>query len=450
MQTGSHTFDPAILRTRFSSLGRTVGGRPCVFADSPGGTQTPDSVVEAMAAHLRRGTSNEGGAGITSRETDALIADAHRAAADFLGARPDEVVIGANMTTLAFALSRSLARTLGPGDELVVSTLDHDANIAPWVAAAADSGATVRWVDLRTEDCTLDLTSLHAALSRRTRIVALTLASNAVGSITPAAEAVAAIRSATEALIIFDGVHLAPHRTIDVAALGADFLFCSPYKFFGPHMGLMFGRIDLLDGLRPYKVAPSSDHSPHRWETGTGNHEGMAGLVAAIDYIADLGSGHIEGATGLDRQPPGEGGFEGPDEGDPAPHSRLTGTDDRRAALIRAGRAIAEWEAGLTVRWLEGLTLLPGVRLYGIADPGRPGERTPTFAVRVGDLHPRSVAEALGRAGIFVWDGNYYAQKLMARLDLEGSGGAVRIGFCHLNTLDEVDLVLDEIRRLSR
>ncbi|MDQ3767772.1 MAG: aminotransferase class V-fold PLP-dependent enzyme [Actinomycetota bacterium] len=446
MRAGTHTIDPATLRPLFPSLTRTVGGRPCVFADSPGGTQTPDTVVQAMADHLRRGTSNEGGPGITSRETDALIEDAHRAAADFLGARPHEVVIGANMTTLAFALSRSLARTLGPGDEVVVSTLDHDANIAPWVAAAEDSGAFVRWVDFRTEDCTLDLRSLQAALSRRTRIIALTLASNAVGSVTPASEVVAAIRSATEALIVFDAVHLAPHRTIDVAALDADFLFCSPYKFFGPHLGLMFGRKELLDGLRPYKVAPSSDLAPHRWETGTGNHEGMAGLVAAIDYLAALGSG---GTGEVGRRPSVDGEVKEPGRRGPAPRGEVEATGDRRAALIRAGKAVATWEAGLTVRWLEGLTSLPKVRLYGIADPGRAGERTPTFAVRVDGLHPRSVAEALGRTGIFVWDGNYYAQKLMERLDLEGSGGAVRIGFCHFNTLEEVDLVLDEVRALS-
>jgi len=465
LQTAAHGIDPTILRARFPSLLRTVEGRPCIFADSPGGTQTPDSVIDAMAGHLRRGTSNEGGAGVTSRETDALIEAAHRAAADFLGARPEEVVIGANMTTLAFALSRSVARTLGPGDEVVVSRLDHDANIAPWVAAAKDSGATVRWVDFRTEDCTFDLTSLQAALSRRARIVALTLASNAVGSITPAAEAVAAIRSATEALIIFDGVHFAPHRTIDVAALDADFLFCSPYKFFGPHMGLMFGRLELLDGLRPYKVAPSSDHSPHRWETGTGNHEGMAGLVAAVDYLAGLGpggtgeaDGRLSEKGGPEEEEAGVGGRPSGDDGwaethrrnGQAPRAEVTPTGDRRSALVRAGRAVTAWEAGLSARWLEGLESLPEVRLYGIADPGRAGERTPTFAVRVGGLHPRSVAEALARAGIFVWDGNYYAQKLMERLDLEGSGGAVRIGFCHFNTLEEVDLVLDEVRALTR
>ncbi|MBA3349977.1 MAG: cysteine desulfurase-like protein [Actinobacteria bacterium] len=438
MQTGARPIDPETLRARFPSLSRTLGGRPCIFADSPGGTQTPESVIEAMAGHLRRGVSNEGGAGVTSGETDTLIEDAHRAAADFLGSRPDEVAIGANMTTLAFALSRSLARTLGPGDEVVVSTLDHDANIAPWVAAARDSGATVRWVDFKPGDCTLDPASLHAALSRRTRIVALTLASNAVGSVTDAAEAVAAVRSATEALIIFDAVHLAPHRTIDVTALDADFLFCSSYKFFGPHLGLMFGRIDLLDGLRPYKVAPSSDVSPHRWETGTGNHEGMAGLVAAIDYLAGLGSGAGGGA------PDGEGtGVEGPGAGG------VAAAGGRRPALVRAGEAIAAWEAGLTVRWLQGLESVPGVRLYGIADPGRAGERTPTFAIRVGDLHPRFIAESLGLAGIFVWDGNYYAQRLMERLDLEDSGGAVRIGFCHFNTPEEVDLILDELRRLA-
>ncbi len=436
--------DVARVRASFPALDEGVA-----HFDGPGGSQVPTQVARAIADAMCAGLANRGSVTAAEKRADAIVVGARQAIADLVGCTAAGVVFGRSMTALTYDMARALAKEWGPRDEVVVTRLDHDANVRPWVQAAERAGATVRWAEFDPDSAELPVGAVAGQLGERTRLVAVTGASNLVGTRPDLAGIATAVHD-VGALLFVDGVHLTPHAPVDVAALGADFLFCSPYKFFGPHMGFMFGRIDLLDGLRPYKVAPSSDHSPHRWETGTGNHEGMAGLVAAIDYIADLGSGHIEGATGLDRQPPGEGGFEGPDEGDPAPHSRLTGTDDRRAALIRAGRAIAGWETGLTVRWLEGLTLLPGVRLYGIADPGRPGERTPTFAVRVGDLHPRSVAEALGRAGIFVWDGNYYAQKLMARLDLEGSGGAVRIGFCHLNTLDEVDLVLDEIRRLSR
>ncbi len=410
------SFDAAAARRHFPALDRSPGGRRCVFADSPGGTQVPASVIDAMAVYLRDCNANAGGAFATSSATDEVIEGAHRAAADFLGCAREEVAIGANMTTLAFSLSRSIARTLGRGDEIVVTVLDHDANIAPWLAAAADKGATVRRVDIDTNDCTLDFASLDATIGPRTRMVAVTLASNAVGSVTPISEVVDRAHRAG-ALVVADAVHFAPHRLIDVAHLGVDFLFCSPYKFFGPHMGLMYGRRDLMDSLRPYKVAPSSDLSPHRWETGTGNHEAMAGLIAAIDYIASRA---------------GEA------------------TSDRRARIVAGMDAITAYEAVISSAFLEGIRHVPRARLFGIADPGRTAERTPTFAVRFDDVHPRALAAELGRRGIFTWDGNYYAKELMERLTLEDSGGAVRIGFCHYNLSDEIDLVLETLAELAK
>jgi cysteine desulfurase family protein (TIGR01976 family) len=386
-----------------------------VFADAPGGSQVPDAVVEAMADYLRRSNANAHGAFATSLDTDHVIEEAHRAAADLLNADTDEVVFGPNATTLLFSISRSIARSLEPGDEVVVTRLDHDANIRPWVLAAEDAGATVRWVDVRVEDVTLDQESLVAALSERTKIVAFTLASNAVGTITPAAELTRLVHERTPAIVACDGVHLAQHRPIDVRAIGADLVVCSPYKIFGPHLGILFGRREVLSSLRPYKVRPAEDALPFAFETGTQNHEGFAGWIAAVGYLAELGEG-----TG------------------------------RRAAVREAfERAIVPWEAELSRRFLVGIRAIPSVRLYGIPEPERAGERTPTFAVRVADQHPAETAKTLAERGIFVWDGNYYALEIMERLGLQDSGGAVRIGFCHYNTPDEVDRVLEELATLA-
>jgi cysteine desulfurase family protein (TIGR01976 family) len=411
--------DLSTLRSRFPALAREVGGAPAVFADAPGGTQVPDSVIEAVTGYLRRSNANQGGAFPTSEETDRTIHDARRAASDLLGSDPGEVVFGPNMTTLAFALSRSLARGLGPGDEVIVTRLDHDGNVAPWLTAAEDTGADVRWVDMREEDGTLDLDSLDQALTDRTRIVAFTLASNALGTITPAAEISERAR-ATGALVVGDAVHFAPHRAVDVRALKLDVLFCSAYKFFGPHLGVMWARREHLEAWPAYKVRPAPEDPPDRWETGTANHEGLAGLHAAVGYLADVGR------------------IQGPPDG-----------HDRRAAIVAGMEAIRTHEAGLTRRFLKGAADLPGLRLFGISDPDRSDDRTPTFALRLGDRAPRRVAEELGRRGIFVWDGNYYALTVMERLGLEGSGGAVRVGFCHYNSEDEVDRVLDELRDLA-
>jgi cysteine desulfurase family protein (TIGR01976 family) len=410
------TRDLSGVRERFPGLRRVVDGRPVVFADAPGGSQVPENVVRRMAEYLRHSNANAHGAFATSEETDDVIAEAHRASADLLNADADEVVFGPNATTLLFAISRSVARALRPGDEVVVTRLDHDANVRPWVLAAEDAGAIVRWVDVRDEDVTLDVASFEAALSGRTKVVAFTLASNAVGTVTPAAELVRIVRDRTsDAIVACDGVHFAQHRRIDVREIGADLIVCSPYKIFGPHLGILFGRREVLSSLRPYKVRPADDALPFAFETGTQNHEGFAGWIAAVGYLADLGGG---------------GG--------------------RRAIRAAFERAIVPWEAGLSTRFLDGLTSIPRVRLFGIGGTDRIDERTPTFAIRVGDQHPAETAKALGERGIYVWDGNYYALEIMERLGLEDSGGAVRVGFCHYNTPDEVDRVLDELETIAR
>ena len=412
--------DPTALRRRFPALSRTgEDGLPIIYADAPGGSQVPESVIDAMAGHLRNGISNTHGAFTASEETDALIAEARRAAADVTGADPGEIVFGPNSTTLLLHVSRSFGRTLRPGDEIVVTKLDHDANVRPWVLAGEDAGATVRWVDIRDDDVTLDLRSFEAALSDRTKLVAITLASNAVGTVPPAADLIAMIHAAG-AIAAVDGVHFAQHRALDLHALDADILACSPYKFFGPHLGVLSVRRELLDTWTPYKLRPAPDESPDRWETGTQNHEGMAGLIAAVDYLADVGRTYGGAEQGA-----------------------------RRAAVVAGFDAIGAHERMLAERFLRGVADLPTVRLWGIADGGRIDERTPTFAVRLGDQDPLKTATELARRGIYVWDGHYYAITVMERLGLLDTGGAVRIGFCHYHSADDVDRVLGALSELS-
>jgi cysteine desulfurase family protein (TIGR01976 family) len=404
------TLDVLQLRKRFPALNARAGD---VFADSPGGTQAPAEVIEAMASYLERDNANVGGAFATSAATGEMIQSARRAGADFLGCAPEEVVFGPNMTTLCLSLSRSIARSLGEDDEIVVTRLDHDANVAPWLEAAADKGAVVRWVDIDPSDCTLDLTSLEHVLSEKTRVVAFTLASNATGTIT-AARQVVELAQSTEALVVADAVHFAPHRLIDVASLGVDVLICSPYKFFGPHLGVMFGRHRLLRELRPYKVRPASDEVPNRFETGTQSHEALAGFTAAVDYLA---------------------GLAGP-------------ASDRRSGLVAGMAAVAAHERALTKLFLDRIEDLPGMTLHGISARDRLDERTPTFALTIEGMSPRAAASELGRRGIYVWDGDYYAVEVMERLGLQSAGGALRIGFCHLNTAEEVERVGTELARL--
>ena len=408
--------DIEAVRSRFPALSNPgPGGMSFVYADAPGGSQVPVDVIEAVSGRYREGLSNTHGAFPTSEDTDATIAAARRAAADLTGADPGEIVFGPNATTLLLHLSRSFARTLGPGDEVVVTRLDHDANVRPWVLAARDAGATIRWVDVDDRDVTFDVGSFDEALSDRTKLVAFTLASNAIGTIPPAADLVRRAK-AIGAVVALDGVHFAQHRLLDLHGLGSDVVACSPYKFFGPHLGVLAVRRELLETWEPYKLVPAPDDAPERWETGTQNHEGLAGLTAAVDYLASLG-------------------------GD-------TGT--RRERLVAAYEEIGAHERDLADRFLSGIAEVAAVRVWGIVDRDRIGERTPTFAIRVGEQHPAETAKLLAERGIFVWDGDYYAREIMVRLGLLESGGAVRVGFCHYHTPAEVDRVVDLLAEFDR
>lgn len=403
-------FDPMSVRARFPALSVEQGGRPLVYLDGPGGTQVPRSVIDAVSGYYRDMNANEGGAFVTSRRSDAMHAEAHAAAADLLGAAsPDEIVFGANMTTITFHLSRSIGATLSRGDEIVVTTLDHEANVSPWHAIAADRGLVVRTVDVRDADGTLDLDDLDRTLGPRTRLVAVGYASNALGTINPVAEVVRRAH-AVGALTWVDAVHLAPHGVVDVQALDTDFLVCSAYKWFGPHVGVLYARAAVQDRLPTYKVRPSE----HRFSTGTPNLEGIAGTLAAIEYIASLA-----GADG-----------------------------DRRSRIVASMTAVGAHERTLSKRFLDGVATLPGVRVWGITDQARLEERTPTFAITSDRRSPREMAERLGDAGILAWDGHFYAQALIERLGLAPTGGVLRLGFVHYNTLEEVDRTLDELETI--
>lgn len=400
------SFDPGAVRPLFPALAEQAAGRPAVFFDAPGGTQVPQSVIDAIGEYLRRSNANTHGAFPTSQRTDATIAATHAALADLLGCAPEETVFGPNMTTLTFAISRAIGRELQPGDEIVITRLDHDANVAPW-RALEERGAVIREVDIDVEDCTIDMADLESKIGPRTKLVAIGYASNAVGTINDVRRVVQLARDAG-ALSFVDAVHYAPHGPIDVAELGCDFLACSVYKFFGPHVGVLYGRREHLERLRPYKVRPASDAVPDRWMTGTQNHECLAGAIAAVDYLASLG----QGAT-------------------------------RRQRLLNAMATIKEYERGLGERLIRGLLAIPGLSFYGIREPERFAGRTPTVSFRLEGRSPREVAERLAERGIFVTDGNYYALNLSERLGVEEHGGMVRVGLVHYHTAAEVDYLLE-------
>jgi cysteine desulfurase family protein (TIGR01976 family) len=419
--TNPGALDVVAVRQHFPALRRELDGRPLVYLDGPGGTQVSGECIEAMAGYLASSNANTHGAFITSAETDALVAEVHAAAADFLGAHePEEIVFGANMTTLTFAVSRAIGRDLQPGDEIVVTRLDHDGNVAPWLALAEDRGLVVRWVDIDLDDCTLRLDELERVVSDRTRVVAIGLASNAVGTINDVGLAIE-IAHAHGAIAYVDAVHAAPHLPIDVSNLQADLLVCSPYKFFAPHLGMLYGRRELLERLRAYRVRPAGEALPGKFETGTQSHEALAGLLGTFGYLETLGRTY--------------GG--------------ATAADDRRTALQAAMGAIREYERGLIGPLLEGLHAVPGLTIHGIDDPRRVDERVPTVAFSMEDHHPRRVAEHLAAYGINTWDGDYYAVEVVRRLGLEAAGGMLRVGLVHYNTLAEIDRLLEALRQLG-
>ena len=438
-QTITPALDLTHIRAQFPSLAQTVNGHPAAFLDGPGGTQVPQRVIDAISNYLRRDNANTGGAYATSRHTDAMIAEARSAMADFLHCAADEVVFGPNMTTLTYAMSRAIGRELKPGDEIVVTRLDHDANVSPWLQIAEDRGVTVRWAEIHDDDCTLDMADLASKINSNTKLVAAGYASNAVGTINPVKEIVR-LAHAAGALAYIDAVHYGPHGLIDVAALDCDFLVCSTYKFFGPHMGVLFGKREHLQRLRPYKVRPNTNAIPNCWEWGTLNHECIAGIAACVEYIADLGRGLANGVTNEEKNKrvPHPSRFS-KGGNDAADASEVT---ERRAAIEAAYEVIHEHERGLLERIMAGLKKIPGLKIYGITDPARFHERCATLAIRIPNHTPLELATKLGERGFFTWDGNYYALNLTEHLDVEKSGGFLRIGLVHYNTADEVDRLL--------
>ncbi len=409
--------DLAWVRSQFPSLAQTVNGHPAVFLDGPGGTQVPQRVIDAISEYLRHSNSNTNGAYATSQRTNAVIDGARSAMADFLNCDPEEVVFGANMTTLTFAISRSIGRELGPGDEIVLTLLDHDANFAPW-KALEERGVTIRIADIHEEDCTLDMEDLARKINSKTKLVAVGYASNAVGTINNVKEVIR-LAHAVGAMAFIDAVHYAPHGLIDVRELDCDFLACSTYKFFGPHMGVLYGKREHLKRLTPYKVRACTEAIPSRWESGTNNHECIAGITACVDYLADLGRRVDSSAT------------------------------NRRAAIEAAFAAIHEHEHALMETLISGVLAIPGVKLYGISDPNRFDQRCPTIVLRIKGHTPLELATKLGERGFFTWDGNYYAINLTDRLDVEKDGGFLRIGLAHYNTSEEVERLLTALREIT-
>lgn len=405
------------VRAAFPALATRDGERPRVYLDAPGGTQACASAIDAMAAHLRRGTANSGGAFASSVETDALSKAAHAGMADLLGGAPGEIAFGQNMTSLMLAVSRALAREWRADDEIVLTRLDHDANISPWLLAARDAGVTVRWLDIDIAEGTLRLDELPGLLGPRTRLVAVGGASNALGTVNDLVEIVRLVRAGSDALVFVDAVQSVPHLSTDVRAIGCDFLTCSPYKFFGPHQGVLWGREDLLREIEAYKVRPASNEPPAiRFETGTPSFEGQAGVLGTIDYLEWLG-----GALGA--------------------------TGDRPTKLRAAMEGCRAYEDMLGERLLAGLADIAGLSLFG---PPTMDGRVPTFAFILAGHAPYAVARHLAARGIFAWSGHFYALEPVARLGLADSGGLVRVGLCHYNTADEVDRLIDALGALAR
>ena len=414
-------FNPPIIdycRRQFPALSRRLDGHTAAFFDGPGGTQVPQRVIDAVSHYLAHTNANHGGLFATSQESDRVLAEAHQALADFFGADdPDTIVFGHNMTSLTFALSRALARTWKSGDEIVVTRLDHDANVSPWVRAARDAGANVRWIGVREDDGTLDLDQFQHTINERTKLVAVGAASNATGGINPIRD-IATLAHAVGAQVFCDAVHYAPHNLIDVQALGCDYLACSAYKFFGPHCGVLWGKRPLLENLEAYKVRPAPQTLPGKWMVGTQSHEAIAGAAAAVEYLADLGR-------------------------------RLAGNESlpRRGALREAYREIGLYERQLAGKLLAALEQMGEIKVWGITSLQRLEERVATISFTHERFTSQEMAEQLGRLGFFVWHGNYYALNFTETLGLEPEG-MLRVGLLHYNTAGEVERLLEALHGL--
>jgi cysteine desulfurase family protein (TIGR01976 family) len=412
-------FDINTIRQQFPALNKQA-----IFFDNPGGTQIAKPALERIISYLTETNANHDGAFATSIASDAIIDTTRQAVADFFNAKqPEEIVFGANMTSLTLHISRSLARTWNSGDLIVVTRLDHDANVTPWVLAAEDRGCKVKYIDFNLEQGTLEIEKLATALEEKPRLVAVGYSSNALGTINPVRE-ITKMAHASGALVYVDAVHYAPHGSIDVQHLECDFLVCSAYKFFGPHVGILYGRFDLLDELNAYKVRPASSTPPGKFETGTQNFEGIAGLLGALEYLEWLGENY--GTAQIN-----------------------SGTSNRRHRLKQAMSRIQDYESKLSLHLLEVLEETPGVVIYGLRDQSRLAERVPTYAFTLQGFTPRQVAEELGKREIYVWDGNYYALQVTESLGLEESGGMVRVGPVHYNTIEEIERFGDALGKIA-
>lgn len=412
-----------VIRQQFPSLNRSA-----IFFDNPGGTQIAKQSLDRITKYLIENNANHEGAFATSIASDAVLDEAHRAMADFYNAAsPEEIIFGNNMTTLTLHMSRSISRDWKEGDEIVLTRLDHDANVTPWVLAAQDKGVKINWVNFDVEDGTLQLDDLQKALERKPKLVAVGYASNSLGTVNPV-EKITKMAHDAGALVYVDAVQYAVHGGIDVQKLGCDFLVSSSYKYFGPHAGILYGKRDLLENLFAYKVRPATNHLPGKFETGTQNHEGIAGVLGAVEYFEwlgkEFGEPYVDGLR--------EEGYSG-----------------RKLLLKQATTAIHAYEFELSRALLSTLETVPGLRLFGNTDVRRLDERIATFSFRIGDMNPRVVAEKLAAENIYVWDGNYYAINVTERLGLEDKGGMVRVGAVHYNTLDEVAKLGDALKKIA-
>ncbi len=407
------------IRKQFPSLNEKFRGRKAIFFDNPGGTQVPQRVIDAISDYLIRKNSNTHGVFETSILTDLTIEEAHRAGADLLGSEPQEIVFGSNMTTLTFHLSRSLAKEISEGDEIIVTRLDHDANISPWLLLAEDRGAKIVWADINPDDCTLNMEELRKKINERTKIVAFCYASNATGTVN---DVKTIVKWAKEvgAITYVDAVQFAPHGFIDVKELDCDFLVCSSYKFFGPHLGILYGRKEILERLKAYKARPVPESLPEKWETGTLNHEGMAGFISAVDYIAEIG----------------------------VKYGGVKKDSSRRDKIKKAFEVIKIYESKLSIEMLDRLSNIKNLKIYGIKEKSRLNQRVPVFSMRKEGKNPREIAKILASENIFCWSGHFFAIEVVRRLGFEEKGGFLRIGLVHYNTFEEIDKFISLIERI--
>jgi cysteine desulfurase family protein (TIGR01976 family) len=417
------TLDLNLIRPQFPAL-----ERPQVFFDNPGGTQIVQSSLERIVRYFKESNANHGGLFATSRASDAVVDAARSAMADFINAASgNEIIFGANMTTLTFSMSRALGRTFNPGETIVVTRMDHDANISPWLMMAEDRGLKVRWVDFHPEDGTLNLEDFQSALSEKPRLVAFGYASNLLGTINPV-EKLTRLAHEAGALVYLDAVQYVPHAPVDVQKVGCDFLACSSYKFYGPHLGILYGRFDLLKNLQAYKVRPAPVEPPGKFETGTGNFEHIAGLLGALEYFEWVGRTFGEEQYELYAE-----NYQG-----------------RRLAFKVGMGALHAYNFELNRLLLDVLSSVPGLTIYGITETRSLEQRLPTFSFTLAGVSPEETARKLDGKGIFVWNGNFYALAVTERLGLESSGGVVRVGAVHYNTAAEIHRLGDALQEIAR